>query len=64
MVAPTISNVVRQMKGYVTKRIGTSVWQKLFHDRIVRNREEFYQISKYIYENPSTWEKDCFYNEE
>ena len=28
MLAPTISVVVQQMKGYVTKKIGASIWQK------------------------------------
>lgn len=27
MVAPTISRVVQQLKGYITKRIGHSIWQ-------------------------------------
>ena len=63
MVAPTMSNVIKQMKGYATKQIGEPIWQKLFHDRVVRNREEFDKIAKYIYENPLNWEKDCFYNE-
>ena len=27
MVAPTVDRVIQQMKGYVTKRIGFSVWQ-------------------------------------
>lgn len=64
MVAPTIANVVKQMKGYATKKIGKSIWQKLYHDRIVRNRDEYNKIAKYIYENPMNWESDCFYIEE
>ncbi len=34
MVAPTMSRVVQQLKGYITKRIGNSIWQKLFYDHI------------------------------
>ena len=63
MVAPTIANVVKQMKGYATKKIGKSVWQKLYHDRVVRNRDEYDQIAKYICENPKLWKQDCFYIE-
>ena len=55
MAAPTISRVVQQMKGYVTKRIGTSVWQKLFYDHIIRNRADYEKHVKYIYENPARW---------
>ena len=37
MLAPTISKVVQQMKGFVTKQIGKSIWQKLFHDHVIRD---------------------------
>ena len=58
MVAPTISRVVGQLKGYVTKQIKEAVWQKSFHDHIIRNRDDYQEISRYIYENPSNWETD------
>lgn len=62
MRAPTISNVICQMKGAVTKKIGFSLWQKLFHDHVVRNEEEYQKIWEYIEYNPINWEKDCFYD--
>ncbi len=62
VVAPTISRIVAQMKGYVTKRIGKPIWQKLFYDHIIRNKKDYEEISKYIYENPINWETDEFYN--
>ena len=61
MVAPTVSTVVQQMKGYVTKQIGYSVWQKLFHDHIIRNEEDYLKIWDYIEHNACKWEDDCFY---
>lgn len=61
MRAPTISNVVNQMKGAVTKQIGFSLWQKLFHDHIVRDEREYQKIWQYIDTNPINWKQDCFY---
>ena len=55
MVAPTMSRVVQQLKGYVTKRIGVSIWQKLFFDHIIRNKEDYLEHAKYIYDNPKKW---------
>ncbi len=52
MVAPTVSRVVQQMKGYVTKRIGVSIRQKSFYDHVIRNKEDYEAHIKYIYENP------------
>ena len=55
MVAPTMSRLVKQMKGYITKQIGVSIWQKLFYDHVIRNREDYEEHIKYIYENPLKW---------
>lgn len=55
MVAPTMSRLVQQMKGYVTKRIGTPIWQKLFFDHVIRNQQDYEEHQKYIYENPMRW---------
>ncbi|MGN0602093.1 MAG: transposase [Oscillospiraceae bacterium] len=62
-VAPTISRVIQQFKGAVTKKAGFKMWQKSFHDRIIRNQREYESISKYIYENPAEWEEDCYFKE-
>ncbi|MGN1102952.1 MAG: transposase [Huintestinicola sp.] len=58
---PSISLIVKQLKEYVTKTIGISIWQKSFHDHIIRNRNSYLQIAKYIDENPEKWTSDCFY---
>ena len=52
MVAPTMSRLVQQLKGYVTKQIGEPIWQKLFFDHVIRNWQDFEEHLKYTYENP------------
>ena len=64
MVAPTISTVIQQLKGIVTKRIGQSVWQKLYHDHVIRGQQDYLKIWEYIDNNPAKWKEDCFYREE
>lgn len=64
MVAPTLSRVVQQMKGYVTKRIGHSIWQKLFYDHVIRDRQDYEEHVRYIMENPARWYYDELYTEE
>lgn len=61
MVAPTISTVVAQFKGTVSKQLGKTIWQKSFHDRVVRNEAEYQKIWEYIEYNPYYWTQDCFY---
>ena len=50
--APKISTIINQMKGFVTKQIGFSPWQKLFYDHIIRNEKEYNQICEYIDSKP------------
>ena len=63
MVAPTISTIVQQLKGAVTKQTGTTVWQKLFHDHVIRGEKDYRKIWEYIDNNPARWKEDCFCKE-
>ena len=62
MIAPTISTVVRLMKGTVSKQAGFAVWQKGFYDHVIRNDNDYRDIWNYIEGNPAKWEEDCFYS--
>ena len=64
MVAPTMSRVIKQLKGYVSKQTENALWQKSFYDHIIRNREDYEKHVKYIYENPMRWYYDELYIEE
>lgn len=63
MRAPTISTIMNQMKGFASKQIGFCIWQKSFHDHIIRNQKEYEKIWQYIDQNPILWEQDCFYQQ-
>lgn len=51
--APTIGQVIKQTKGYVTKQVGFSFWQKSFHDHVIRNENDYKEIWEYIENNPT-----------
>jgi REP element-mobilizing transposase RayT len=59
--APTVSRVIKQWKGAVTKRIGFPIWQRSYHDHIIRNERDHARIAEYIENNPRNWRDDCFY---
>ena len=44
-----------------SKQLGPVIWQKSFHDRVVRNETEYQNIWEYIEYNPNYWTQDCFY---
>ena len=59
---PTISSFVAGFKSAATKRINeyrntpkTPVWQKLYHDRIIRDANEYDRIFNYIKNNIEKW---------
>ncbi|NLV49300.1 MAG: transposase [Clostridiales bacterium] len=49
---PTLSRVMKQFKGSLTKQIGYSIWQKSFNDRIIRSEQEYIETLQYIDNNP------------
>ena len=63
--APTIGNIIAYFKYQTTNQInesqntpGKKIWQRNYHDRIIRNDESLNNIRDYIINNPKTWEKD------
>ena len=59
--APTLSTVIGMMKRSVTKQMGRPVWQKSFHDHVIRNETDYREIWEYIETNPRKWMQDKFY---
>ena len=56
--APALERMVKQFKGAVTKRIGRTIWQKSFIEHVIRNKQDFEETSRYIYNNPLRWHYD------
>ena len=50
--APTVSTVVGSMKRWISKQIGRPIWQKSFYEHVIRNRQDYDEIWKYIENNP------------
>jgi len=59
---PAISTIINQMKGHVTKQLGYSIWQKLFHDHVIRHEAEYQKIWQYIDNNPQKWNEDMYFS--
>ncbi|MCL2089082.1 MAG: hypothetical protein FWH14_06335 [Oscillospiraceae bacterium] len=57
----SLPQVVRNIKSFVTKEIGFSIWQPRFHDHIIRTRQEYRRIWHYIDKNPEKWSEDEYY---
>ena len=65
---PTLQTIVGRIKSYTTKRWneinGTkhmTFWQHSYHDRIIRNEEEYVKTYEYIDQNPIRWIEDKYF---
>jgi len=59
--APTISAIVRHFKGYTTRAIGESIWQKSFYDHVICDESDYDNIWNYIDTNPDEWQEDEYF---
>ena len=58
------SRFVSTFKRFCNKEYGENIWQARFYDHIIRNRDDYEEHVKYIYENPIRWYYDELYTEE
>ena len=56
-----IPKIINALKGLSSKKAGFSLWQRSFHDHIIRDEETYNRIAEYIEHNPAMWADDCYY---
>ena len=61
---PPLQNVIGQLKSCTTNKFGDILWQRSFHDHIIRGEKDYQKIWEYIDTNATRWEEDCFYTNE
>lgn len=56
-----VPQFVSTLKRLANRTAGFSMFQRSYHDHIIRNDKEYQMIWQYIDTNPSKWQADCFY---
>ncbi|MEN9465663.1 MAG: hypothetical protein RL217_1844 [Pseudomonadota bacterium] len=56
-----LSKIINQWKGAVSKMVGFSVWQKSFHDHVVRDIADYERLQEYMANNPAQWHLDSLH---
>ncbi|MFH1289014.1 MAG: hypothetical protein ABII25_10025 [bacterium] len=60
----TLSKIIHGVKSTITIQINKinkleqPIWQRDYHDHIIRNDKSLNKIRKYIIDNPSNWQSD------
>lgn len=62
--SPTVSDVVRAFKSITTRkcRTGSKLFQRSFHDHVIRGQEDYLKIWEYIDGNAAKWADDRYYS--
>lgn len=58
---PPLQEIIGRFKSFTTHKYGNTLWQRSFHDHIIRGEKDYLRIRNYIDTNPCKWKKDCFY---
>ena len=59
-----IPHFVSTFKRFVHRDIGKKIFQRSYHDHVIRGEKDYRKIWQYIDGNPGKWMDDCFYVEE
>ena len=63
---PNLNHIIGQYKSGVSRIIhefapDKKIWQRSYHDHVIRDQKGYEKIWMYIENNPLKWEEDCFY---
>ena len=56
-----IPHFVSTFKRFCHRDAGAKIFQRSYHDHVVRGEKDYLKIWEYIDNNPAKWEEDCFY---
>ena len=64
----SLQDIIGRLKSFTTMKFNEinrtkdyKLWQRSYHDHIIRNEQEHKKICQYIDTNPLKWELDCYH---
>ena len=58
-----IPHFISTWKRFCHRDLGQKIFQRSYHDHVIRNDADYLKIWEYIENNPYRWKEDCFYAE-
>ena len=59
-----IPHFVGTLKRFCHRDVGERIFQRSYHDHVIRGEKDYLKIWEYIDTNPAKWNEDCFYEED
>lgn len=57
-----IPHFISTFKRFCHKQLKAKIFQRSYHDHVIRNEKDYLAIWEYIDNNPAKWAEDCFYD--
>jgi REP element-mobilizing transposase RayT len=57
----TTNAYIQGVKSFNWAAFDGKLWQRSFHDHIIRNEHELNLVRQYVESNPAKWAEDTFY---
>ena len=58
-----VPHFISTFKRFVHRDADVKIFQRSYHDHVIRSEQDYQKIWEYIDHNPARWSKDCFYSE-
>ena len=56
-----VPHAISTLKRFVNRDVGYNVFQRSFHDHVIRGEQDYREIGQYIDQNPQKWQLDSFF---
>ena len=60
-MGPTVSDAAGALRRLVNRKLGHDIWQRSFHEHVIRNEHDDRETGEYIDQNPAKWSEDRYY---
>ena len=57
-----VPNAVSALKRLVNRALGRNIWQRSYHDHVIRGEADDREIWQYIDTNPARWAEARYYS--
>ena len=57
----TLPKLISTFKRFTNRRCGMQLWQRSYHEHVIRNENDYRDIWEYIENNPIKWAEDRYY---
>lgn len=58
---PPLQSIIGRFKSFTTNKYGKVLWQRSYHDHIIRGEKDYLNICEYINSNALKWQEDKYY---